>query len=448
MRLAQCLCFFLLALCSIGFVSVALAEDLDEGIYARLETTKGTIIVRLFYRRVPITVANFVGLAEGTKEWRDANGNTRKSRFYNGLKFHRVIENFMIQGGDPEGTGRGGPGYAFRDEIHPELKHHKPGILSMANAGPDTNGSQFFITLAATSWLDNKHSVFGEVVVGMNVVEAIEIGDKIDKVVVLRVGAEAEAFDHAKAAQDKQTELDNLYGQKAKTLPKPSTPVDPQRVPGKNQPRVEKVGLEYFIVHYQGAKVQMTPIIYTKEEAKAVAERFADLARRMGSDFGELAAQFSDSDTRSIGILDVNHPRLPPFFEDVFGLRLGQVSDPILSEMGWIVVRRVAIEAVHVSHILISWRGSSSAIVTRSREEARILIEKISAELEAGESFRELASKYSDDPTTKAKGGQIGELIRGQANSSFDRSAFALNPGEISGVVETPFGFHIIHRDP
>jgi len=133
-------------------------------IYAVFDTTEGKFKIRLFAAQAPRTVENFVTLAEGTKTGKP---------FYDGTIFHRVIPNFMIQGGDPEGTGHGGPGYKFADEFHPELKHTKPGVLSMANAGPNTNGSQFFITVAATPWLDNRHTVFGEVIEGYSVVEQI-----------------------------------------------------------------------------------------------------------------------------------------------------------------------------------------------------------------------------------------------------------------------------------
>lgn len=146
----------------------------EKEMIAVFETNKGTFKIKLFADKAPKTVENFVGLAEGTKEYTDPKtGKKTKSHFYDGLIFHRVIPNFMIQGGDPLGRGTGGPGYQFGDEFAPGLSHSKPGILSMANAGPGTNGSQFFVTVAATPWLDGKHTIFGEVTEGMDVVEAI-----------------------------------------------------------------------------------------------------------------------------------------------------------------------------------------------------------------------------------------------------------------------------------
>jgi peptidyl-prolyl cis-trans isomerase A (cyclophilin A) len=144
-------------------------------VHAEFATTEGSFTVRLFDQEVPETVANFVGLAEGTKEWTHPGTRQKMSNtpFYDGIVFHRVIEGFMIQGGDPLGQGIGGPGYNFKDEFHPSLRHSKAGILSMANAGPNTNGSQFFITLGPTPHLDNRHSVFGEVTEGMEIVRRI-----------------------------------------------------------------------------------------------------------------------------------------------------------------------------------------------------------------------------------------------------------------------------------
>ncbi|SDG55100.1 peptidylprolyl isomerase [Psychroflexus sediminis] len=165
---------------------------MENGIYAHFNTEKGKITVQLTYDKTPGTVGNFIGLAEGKIE------NSAKdlgTPYYDGTKFHRVIENFMIQGGDPKGNGTGGPGYQFDDEIHPDLKHNRPGVLSMANAGPGTNGSQFFITHEPTPWLDGKHSVFGYVVEGQDVVDSIEVNDKLNSLEIERVGEEAEAFD-------------------------------------------------------------------------------------------------------------------------------------------------------------------------------------------------------------------------------------------------------------
>src|SRR5512140_3076162 len=146
----------------------------EHMLLAHFTTSEGNFTVRLFDDKAPNTVQNFVGLAEGTREWTDPkSGQKVKRPFYNGLIFHRIIADFMIQGGDPLGTGTGGPGYKFADEFHPTLRHTKAGILSMANAGPNTNGSQFFITLVPTPWLDNRHTIFGEVTEGMDIIEKI-----------------------------------------------------------------------------------------------------------------------------------------------------------------------------------------------------------------------------------------------------------------------------------
>lgn len=166
---------------------------MENGLYAKIDTSKGEIVIALEYEKTPITVGNFVGLAEGKI---DNNKTAPGEPYYNGLTFHRVIPDFMVQGGCPDGTGAGGPGYNFQDEFHSELKHDAPGILSMANAGKATNGSQFFITHVPTPWLDGNHTVFGKVVgEGQEVVDAIKGGDKINSIEIIRVGAEAEAFD-------------------------------------------------------------------------------------------------------------------------------------------------------------------------------------------------------------------------------------------------------------
>ena len=163
-------------------------KDID-GLYAVIDTQKGDIVIKLEYKKVPMTVANFVGLVEGELNMDDPGEN-----FYEGLNFHRVIDNFMIQGGCPKGDGTGGPGYSFPDEFDPSLRHDGPGVLSMANAGPGTNGSQFFITHVKTPWLNDKHSVFGRVVEGQDVVNSIRQGDKINTIRIERIGEDAQKF--------------------------------------------------------------------------------------------------------------------------------------------------------------------------------------------------------------------------------------------------------------
>jgi len=204
--------FFLLL--STLLISLQSHAKLEDGLYANLHTNQGDIIIKLAFEKTPLTVINFVGLAEGTKHSNIQIGKP----FYNGLKFHRVIDNFMIQGGDPKGNGTGGPGYKFIDEIT-DLTHDTGGILSMANSGPNTNGSQFFITHEATPWLDGKHTVFGHVVKGMSVVNTIKKDDFIRKVFIERIGDKAKNFKTDEAAFEAYNQK-NLVKEKAKQTKK------------------------------------------------------------------------------------------------------------------------------------------------------------------------------------------------------------------------------------
>jgi peptidylprolyl isomerase len=197
----------------------------NDGLYAVFETSMGTIVCELYYQKVPVTVANFVGLAKGEQEWKDPKtGDMSKEPFYDGLKFHRCIPDFMIQGGCPLGNGRGGPGYSFSDEFHPDLRHDEPGVLSMANSGPATNGSQFFITHVPTPWLDDKHSIFGQCIVGQDIVNdmakvemkgpsrpgnpaSVPLVDiMLNRLTIVATGDAANAFDW-KTEYAKETEL-------------------------------------------------------------------------------------------------------------------------------------------------------------------------------------------------------------------------------------------------
>ena len=187
--------------------------NIESTMHAKINTSKGEILIKLEYKKTPLTVANFVALAEGEMK---NNKKELGTPYYDGLKFHRVIADFMIQGGCPDGTGSGSPGYSFGDEFHPDLKHDKAGILSMANAGPSTNGSQFFITHKATPWLDGKHSVFGHVVDGMDIVNLIVAEDKINTITILREGKEAKEFNAPAIFNNAKALLEKENAKKAK----------------------------------------------------------------------------------------------------------------------------------------------------------------------------------------------------------------------------------------
>ena len=182
-------------------------SELDSGLYAEIKSNKGDILIKLEYEKTPITVANFVSLAEGNNDY--VSEEYKNKKYYDGIYFHRVISDFMIQTGDPTKTGSGGPGYKFEDEIT-DLTHYKPGILSMANAGVNTNGSQFFITHKATPWLDGKHTVFGEVIKGQNIVDSIEQNDIIEKLSIIKKGKEAKMFNAPKVISNYFEEKDKI----------------------------------------------------------------------------------------------------------------------------------------------------------------------------------------------------------------------------------------------
>ncbi|MGP1587477.1 MAG: peptidylprolyl isomerase [Treponemataceae bacterium] len=203
MKFKQNVCIFIFAalIISMGGCS-GMSDNLKsiegkEGVFAIIETSSGDIVLQLYYDKTPLTVTNFVGLAEGTLD--AAKGKP----FYNGLKFHRVIKDFMIQGGDPLGNGTGGPGHNFADEFVEGLTFDRPGLLAMANSGPNTNGSQFFITHVPTTWLNYKHTIFGEVIKGQDVVDSVKQGDKIKKVTIVRQGESAKNFTTSQADFDK-----------------------------------------------------------------------------------------------------------------------------------------------------------------------------------------------------------------------------------------------------
>lgn len=237
---------------------------MQDGIYAKFNTSKGAITVKLTHDKTPGTVGNLVALAEGNLENKVKPQGTP---YYDGLKFHRVIPDFMIQGGCPLGTGTGDGGYKFDDEFHPDLTHNGPGVLSMANAGPGTNGTQFFITHVATPWLDNKHTVFGHVVEGQEVVNAIAQGDSLDTLEILRVGAAAEAWNAVEAFRtfegSREKRIAEARAAQKEALDKVSTGFS-ETVSGLRYQIIQKgSGIkaekgQQVSVHYQGALIDGT----------------------------------------------------------------------------------------------------------------------------------------------------------------------------------------------
>ncbi|MEE8554593.1 MAG: peptidylprolyl isomerase [bacterium] len=240
--------------------------------------------------------------------------------------------------------------------------------------------------------------------------------------------------------------MKRIGGQRLKKLPEPTAEIDPARLPEAGRAPAQRIGLRYFLIHFEGANAPVAPLIYSKTEALDVAQRFADLARRKGADFSALAKEYSDANTSLLPIVDASNERLPDFIRSALTLGEGQVSDPVESPFGYVVFRRIPAQAINVSHILVTWQGARDARVSRNKEEAHQVLESIQKEIAAGKSFTEMAIAHSDDPKTRERGGEIGELARGQADPAFDDAAFALKPGEISDIVETSFGYHLIHR--
>ena len=257
----------LLTLMSLFIIGGVMAQDgktkkekkakkpkLEKGMYAEFTTTKGVILIQLEYEKTPMTVANFVGLAEGDLKIDTMEYN---EPFYDGLKFHRVIADFMIQGGDPAGNGSGGPTHRFNDEIHPDLKHTGPGILSMANSGPNTNGSQFFITHKETPWLDGKHTVFGHVISGMDVVNAIEQGDEMTEVKIIRKGKTAKKWDASEKFKEVFDKIQNEAIAKQKYIEMCTTT---------SEADFKKMLLEEVQKEFPNAKQTESGVVYIIEE--------------------------------------------------------------------------------------------------------------------------------------------------------------------------------------
>ncbi len=301
------LLFTLLFLPFTGLLHAQKVEEIQDGIYARFTTNKGIIVCQLEYQKTPMTVGNFVGLAEGNFKVADKSFS---KPFFDGLIFHRVIANFMIQGGDPQGTGAGDPGYKFYDEIDPTLKHVGSGILSMANSGPNTNGSQFFITHKETPWLDGKHTVFGHVVSGQEVVDAIAQNDTMRKVEIIRVGKDAikwnaqAAFDQVYLAKKEQETLEQAELSKIAAMSQDDYKAFMYAEVMKNYPNAQQsaTGLVYVILD-KGKTNEV-------KEGKKVSLHYTGTLRRGGK-------KFDSSKDRNVPLeFEYKVQRMIPGFEE------------------------------------------------------------------------------------------------------------------------------------
>ncbi|PCE64854.1 peptidylprolyl isomerase [Sediminicola luteus] len=288
--------------------------DLEDGVYADIQTTRGDIVVKLEYEKTPVTVANFVSLAEGNNPF--VSDSLKGKKFYDGIIFHRVIKDFMIQGGDPTGTGRGNPGYKFIDEPHDSLTHHKPGILSMANSGPKTNGCQFFITHKPTPHLNGRHTVFGEVVVGLDVVDSIanvktavadrpEVDVVMNKVEIIRNGKAAKKYDAVAIMTDYFAKEEELEKERAAKKAAFTAEVEKQRETAELLPsglyvvtlkegNGEKPALgTQADVHYAGYLIDGTLIDTSVEDVARQSENFTNIQRMHRGQFTPMRATFS-----------------------------------------------------------------------------------------------------------------------------------------------------------
>lgn len=321
------------------------ASRREEGLFAQLDTSKGQILIRLFYKRAPMTVLNFVSLAEGGAQWTDPETHKQVTRpLYRNLRFHNVRD-YMIQTGDPTGTGMGSSGHMFDDEFDPGLRHDAPGAVSMANRGPNTNSSQFFITRKPTPWMNDRYTMFGKVVRGMGVVRAIEPGDMLRQVTIVRKGKQARAFNATRAHELARVRIEALRKAACKKLPAfMPGPVDPARVPKKDQPRRSPGDFAFLVIGYEGMPAAARlgrHFCHDRKGALKMAGRIVRLARTSGIAFADVIKRYTDNpgNTHAEGVS--LSPRDPATLEQIFRLGPGQISEPVDLPAGIFIFKRL-----------------------------------------------------------------------------------------------------------
>lgn len=340
-RRACLLC--LLIVVSLGASSSAVAAQ-GEGLFAELHTARGVITIRLDFKRAPLTVMNFVGLAEGSIAWVDPKTEAqRKDPLYANLTFH-LVRDFMVQTGDPTATGKGSSGSTFADEINPELKHARAGVVSMANRGPGTNSSQFFITKRPAPWLDGHHTIFGEVISGLKLVDRIVQGDSLKKVVIVRRGNEARGFTPARAHELSNQRVALLKERGKKVLPAVIGAADPAKVPAPNQSAVSPGDFDFLVIGHTGmigAERLGREFYYDHDGALEVARKLVQLARTQNVDFSALIKKYSDMQRDTVTRDVADTAQQPAGLKPIFRLKPGQVSDPVDLPVGIYIFHRL-----------------------------------------------------------------------------------------------------------
>lgn len=425
-----------------------LLKNLETGLYARIETSSGTMVWRLHYRRAPSAVHNFVGLAEGTRKWHDSKTkSSKKTRFYDGKTFHRVVPGLLAQTGCPSGTGEEGPGYTFAREIHPDLLHDGPGVVSMlATPQGTSHGSQLFVTFGPAPKLNGLYSVFGKVVRGKDVLiemSSTEVDEKqkpkraikIKTVTIHRVGDAAKNWDPVKEA--------------FKNLPESKKEIDSRRVWSKKAKEADQLNVQMIIVHYKGLSGASLVCPYDKIEAQSVALKIARLAREKDANFTKLELKYSDEKMRGRTLLlSRDRKKLAKIFKDAFVLKTGQVSDPLDTPLGWCILYRPPV--VMARHLFISFKGGPFEKVLRSKDEARLIAIDVQKKLAAGASFGELLTRYHDpivqDMRTRGRSGGSSANFAEHEFPPIGTAAFTLKDWEVSKVIETATGFYIVQR--
>lgn len=455
-------------------------QGLRNGIYTVIKTNYGTMVGQLYYNKTPHTVGNFIYLAEGKIPWPNPTTNQleKNKPFYNGLTFHRIIPKFMIQGGCPLGNGSSGPGYSIFEEVRPDLKHTGPGIFSMAKTRmPNTTGSQFFITLGAPTWLDGKHTVFGKIVKGLDVltkIGGVKTGsnDRPEEPVTMvsvtigRIGEAAKAWDPSTAVNNKD-------------VPQPKGEADPARTPKAQASNNEKIAaLKYILVRYKDTKNSGRVLTRSKEEAMEMAHKIVALLRQKGANFDQIGQKYGDYEGhQKVAEIKWDPANNPDSWKAASKLQVGQIFDPLDGPSGlyiftlpkefegsftlvpeakgekdpakfWNPKGEKSKEQIILHYALIFYRNAQGAPARTilSKEKALENAKRIVAlAREKGANFVEVCGQYADESPSGRRVAGIPWQERERTPAIYSGLS-AMKPGQVSDPIITPNGVFIFSR--